>query len=333
MGTRLRPFAEGPAALGSAVLLFAIRFLAPSVSASLGVQGIDTATLDAAVAVFDAALPAVAVFLAAVFFIGWEPARGWDLWYVLTVAAIAASVVFWAGEVDPAARIASGAWSPLPLAVSGTASALAFGVGLDLRMGRADVALRSRVAFRGLYGSFAASYLLGGVRFIDYRVALGSPLPSGLLWLLDYGPTFVPAFAAVGFWLRWAADPRGPLVESLRALGPPVAGAAIGVGLAQGLGGFILSNVLAWGGGYEIFTPTSVSLALVGFSVGAFAATAWRVRGRTSAGTWRLAFGGAWVAALAGVGFFGQALASLAGILLGLTLAARSLLVPQVPRT
>lgn len=316
----------------AALFLVAIRFVAPSASAALGVQGWDTSGLDAFIVAYDAAVPLLAALLAGIILLEWRPRLRWDRWYGLAVLGTGASLLFWAGEVTPGARLVTGAWSTLPLALAVSGTILSLGVGLDVRLGRAGAAGISRRAFRALYASIAAAYLLGGLRFIDYREAVGTALPAGALWTMDYAPTLIPCFVAIGYWFLWSARSERSVVGGLRTVGLPFAFAAAGVGVAEGLGGFILSNVLAWGGGYEAFVPTTVSLGLVGFAVGAFLAAAWVLRRRMSAPAWRLAFCGVWVTALAGILFFDAALASLGGILLGLLLVARSLHGTSLPR-
>lgn len=327
MGARGGGLGTGWAVPLTALLLVGIRFAAPSATAALGVQGIDTSGLNAAFRAYNLAVPALAAVLAAILLWTWPHALRLDRWILLALAGIVATLVFWAGEADPAYRLVWGAWATIPLALSVTATILAYGFAMGHRL-RGAGAL-STLGLRALTGGFAAAYLVGALRFIDYHAALGEALPSGGLWLMDYAPTFVPCAISVSFWLMMAARPAPGAAGVFKSWALPLAGAAVGVGVAQGLGGFILSNALAWGGAYEVFVPTALSLAVVGFAVGSFLATAWVLRGRVPDPRWRLIVCGVSATALAGLLFFDGALASLAGILLGLTLAGRGVRRPR----
>lgn len=326
MGTLREGLANGRALPLGAVILFAIRFAGPSVAASLGVQGLDTSGLDLFLSGYDAAVPVLAAFLIGILVLTRPRLLRFDPWIIVALLAAIASVVAWAGEVDPTYRLLRGPWAPLPLACSVVAAILLFGIALDRRLGEAGVERMPRGAFRTLYVEFAVAYLAGGLRFVDYATALGSSPPTGLLWLLDYGPTFLLCAGALYFWLVWVVLPSRTVTGWARGLGGPLAGTVGGIAVSQGLGGFVLSNVLAWGGAYEVFSPTAVSLAVVGFAVGSFLAIAWVLGRRLPAREWWLVIGGVCVTGLAGLVFFDGALASLAGILLGLTLVARGLM-------
>lgn len=328
MGGRLESLATGTALPIGAVLLLAIRFAAPSATASLGVAGVDTSALNAIVGIYDGVLPAAAALLVAILLLTWPHALRVDRWMVLALLAVIGSLIAWVGEVDSAYRLVWGPWATLPLSLAVTAAIAAYGLALDRRVRDAGLSATARGGFRTLYAGYAIAYLVGSLRFVDYRYALGITLPPGALWLLNYAPTLLPSLVALYFWILLTWPPGRSAVGIMRFLGFPLLGAIVGVVIAQGLGGFILSNMLAWGGAYEVFVPTTISLALVGFAVGSFVATGWTLRGRLPGTTWRFVVGGVAATALAGVLFFDGALASLAGILLGLTLAGRGILGP-----
>lgn len=315
-----------------AVLLLAIRFAGPSVSASFGVRGYNTAPLDAFFQVYAALLPLAATFLVAAL-LPKRPAAAPGPWLPLVFVFVVWTVAFWAGEADSAYRIVSGPWATLPLGLGVTGAILAYGAAMEGRMSDAATGTVAGQGFRALYGSFALAYLLGALRFIDYRTALGGSLPSGVLWFLNYGPTLLPCFISLAFWVRLTWPRSTDLAGAVRSFALPTVGALVGFVVAQGLGGFILSNVLAWGGAYEVFVPTSLSLAIVGFAVGAFLATAWSIRSQMRARAWRFVVGGVSATGFAGILFFDGAIASLAGILLGLTLVVRGFADPVVSTT
>jgi len=330
MGARLGSIAGGRYFPWFAVLLVALRFAAPSVSASLGVQGYDTAALDAFFQVYAAVLPAVAILLVAAVLPKRLSVVARDPWLPLALVFVACTLIFWAGETNSAFRVVWGPWATLPLGLAVTATILAYGMAMEGRMRGAGGATIARQGFRALYGGFAIAYLLGALRFIDYRTALGVSLPSGVLWFLNYGPTLVPCSLAVAFWTRLTLRRASNLAGTVRSFAFPALGVLVGLVVAQGLGGFILSSVLAWGGAYEVFVPTTLSLALVGFSVGSFLATAWSLRYRLRQSPWRFVVSGVSATAFAGILFFDGATASLAGILLGLTLVVRGLADQEV---
>lgn len=308
-----------------AVLLFALRFLAPSLTASLGVQGWDTSGLDAFFGVYDAALPVMAALLATLLITTWPGGFDPGVWTFAAVFLAGCVVVFWAGEADPGLRLVQGPWAPLALGTAVTGAIVAHGHGLEGCTGGTAQATEARRGLRGVYVGFALAYLLGCLRFVDFQVGLGVTLPSGLLWFLAYGPTLVLCALSVIFWTLWTREESVTLGNLARRGALPVLGALLGLAVSHGLGGFILSSTLTWGGAYEVFVPTWLSLATVGFAAGAFLSTAWFLRGSVSASSWGFIFGGVSVAALGGIGFFGGALGSLAGILLGLTCIARGL--------
>jgi len=308
-----------------AVLLVGIRFVAPSTSAALSIQGHDTAALDAFFVFYAGLLPAIVAVLVAVHMFTWPGGFGWDRWLLLGLVLTVWDLVFWSGEVDPGYRILRGPWATLPLGLGVTATVLTYGVALEVRLPRGSSRSISREGFRALYGGFALASLLGSLRFIDYRYAFGTLPPSGWLWTLNYGPVIILCSFSVYFWALLAVRPASGVAVAVGPMALPLLGALTGFVVSQGLGGFILSNVLAWGGAFEVFVPTSLSLAIVGFAVGAFLATALALRGGLPDRGWRLVIGGVFVTALAGILAFSGTLASLAGILLGLTCAARGL--------
>lgn len=324
MKARLVAVANGRMIPLAAVLLMAIRFSAPSTSAALGVQGVDTRGLDAFFLAYTNVLPLAAAFLASVVLLAWPRGFGWGEW-LLVAGLLTLDVVFWLGEVDRELRLAWGPLATLPLGLGVTATILAYGMALEARLRRVRPSEISRDGFRALYGGFALAYFLGSLRFIDYQTVLGAPLPSGMLWFLNNGPILVLSAISLAFWLMLAVRPASGVAGALLVLALPVLGALTGIVFSQGLGGFILSNFLAWGGSYGVFVPTSISLGLVGFAVGAFLATAWTLRSRLGRPAWWFITCGVSTTALAGIQAFGGTLASLAGILLGLTLAARGL--------
>ena len=305
--------------------LVGIRFASPSISAALSIGGYDTVALDEFFVLYAGLLPAMLAILIAVLIFTWPGGFGRDRWLLLGLVLTVWDVAFWSGEVAPGYRLVRGSWATLPLGLGVTATILTYGVALEMRLPRGSLRSTSREGFRALYGGFALAYLLGSLRFIDYRYAFGAPPPSGWLWFLNYGPVLILCSLSVYFWVLLAMRPASGVGEAVRSLAIPLLGALAGFAVSQGLGGFILSNVLAWGGAFEVFVPTSLSLAIVGFAVGAFLATGWALRGGLAGRTWGFVIGGVFVTALAGILAFSGTLASLAGILFGLICAARGL--------
>lgn len=322
---RLDRWVRDPVLSVLAVVLFAVRFAAPSASAALGVAGYETSGFDAAMLVFDGLLPLIAGALVAAVILLWPRGLAVTRWIPLTLFLVAADVVLWLGEAVPSLRLVEGPWASLPLGVTAAATIAVWGLALDRRLRLdSDRSLRLE-GFRAVYLGFTLAYLLGSLRFIDYRYALGVALPPGVLWLLDYGPVLLLGGCSVFMWLRVALPGCRGTREPVASLAFPLLGILAGVAVSQGLAGFILSNTLAWGGAYEVFTPTAVSLGFVGLAVGCFISVALMLRGRITSESWRFLVAGVSVASFAGILAFGGTLASVAGILLGLVLAARGL--------
>ncbi|MFA5896904.1 MAG: hypothetical protein WC985_08395, partial [Thermoplasmata archaeon] len=267
----------------------------------------------------------------AIVLVSWPGGFRWDWAILLAVALTAAAAVLWPGEVEPSLRIVSSPWTSLVFGVIVAGTIVAFEAALELRIVGAGVSSLARDGFRALGGGFALAYLFRSLRLVDYAHALGQPLPSGAQWLLDYGPVLTLSILSLYFWVLISLRPARGGPNWILVLVPPAVAAIAGYVLSVGLGGFILSNALTWGGSYAVFVPTFVSLSLVGFAVGAFLATAWVLRENLPRPGWRLVAGGIAVAALAGVLPFGGGFASLAGIVLGLACAARGVVELENP--
>ena len=323
---RLYGLVRGRPVVVLAVVLVAIRFAAPSLSASLAVAGLDVSGLDAFFVAYDGVLPVAEALLSGLLLITWPEGFRRDLSLVPVLVLLVWEVAFYPGEVDSGYRLLQGPWASLPLGIGAAATVLAYGWALETRTRRAATGAMAKDGFRSLYVGFAAAYLFGSLRFIDYRLFLGSAPPSGWLWFVNYAPTLLLGSFSIYFWARSSLPSEPEAAWAVRTLILPAIGVVGGVFVAQGLGGFILSSALAWGGAYGVFVPTQVSLSFVGFAIGAFLATAWTLRGRLPGAVWRWVVGGVTVAALAGIQPFGGTMASLLGIMLGLTLAARGLL-------
>lgn len=332
MRERLAAFVTGRVFLPLAILLVGIRFAAPTVTAYLGVRGVDTTALDGAFEFYAGILPAILFSMAALILLSWPRGFRWDWATLLAAALTAVAAVLWPGEVDPGLRIVSSPWTSLVFGVIIAGTIVAFEVALELRIVGAGASAFARDGFRAFGGGFALAYLLRSLRLVDYLLVLGQPLPSGAQWLLNYGPMLVLSLLAICFWALIAARTARGAPTWIRALAPPAAAAVAGFVVSEGLGGFILSSALTWGGSYAVFVPTSASLSLVGFAVGAFFATAWILYAALPRPVWRLVSGGIVVAALAGILPFGGGFASLAGIVLGLVCAARGILEDSGPR-
>jgi len=307
------------------IALVAIRFATPTVSAGLAVADVDTTGLDASFEIYMGVLPGILFFLALLVVNTWPGGFGRDPWILLAVALSIAVTVQWAGQVNPSLRILTGSFVGAILDGTVAATILAFFLGLDRRVVRAGVAPMARDGFRALGYGYTLSYVLHAFRLIDFRYAFGQALPSGLLWLLDYGPTITLSFLSIYFWFELSVPSSRGGLRRVLVIAPPVVVATLGLAASQGLGGFLMSNALAWGGSYLVFSPTSASLSIVGFAIGAFLATAWALFGRLSRRPWRHVVGGTVVVAVAGILSFGGTLSSLAGIVLGLTIVARGL--------
>ncbi len=307
------------------LVLVAVRFLAPTLSAALAIAGVDTKGIDSAFELYAGFLPAVLFAFAGLLIASWPGGFPRSRWLLLTILLILAVVAQWFGQLNPSLRLLAGSFVGSVLDGTVAAAILALYLFLDCALVERNVPPFARDGFRALGLGYALSYAFHAFRLIDYSYVFGWSIPSGLLWLLDYGPVIVLSFLSVYFWFELAVRPglqgRVPVV----AFAPPVAVAALGLAASGGLGGFILSNALAWGGSYLVFSPTSVSLSIVGFAVGAFLSVAWRLRAGLPRPTWGLVVGGVSVAACAGILSFGGTLPSLAGIALGLSLVARGL--------
>lgn len=306
----------------------AVRFATPSLEAFLAVEGLDTASFGIVVQWYDLLGPAAVSIMMIVMVLVWPGGFGRGPLILCTAVLSAADVVLWLGEMDPVYRLVQGPWAILPLGFAATATILLCGIALERRLQDGSFRGLRRDGFRALYGGFGFAYLLGTLRFIDYRYATGVALPSGVVWLLDYGPVLLLSLESVYFWARVCVPDGGRRKGVLQSLILSLMGVVAGVGVAQGFGGFILSNALAWGGAYEVFTPTGVSLGFVGLAAGCFLATAWTLRGRVSRTSWRFVVAGVSTAALAGILAFAGTLGSLAGILLGLFFVARGFARP-----
>ena len=334
MRDRLAAFVTGRVFLPLAILLVGIRFAAPTVTAYLGVLGIDTTALDGAFEFYAGILPAVLLPLAALVVLSWPAGISLDVRLLLAAALTAVAAVLWLGELSPSLRVL---WTPWSSAILGAVVAGAIGFflwALEKRLWTGHPDVFARDAFRAVGLGFAIAYLMRSLRLVDYRAVLGASAPTGVQWLLDYGPVLLLSFLSILYWFSLAVSRARETADRVRVLLPPVATALVGVGASQGVGGFILSNALTWGGSYPIFViagTTAVSLALVGFAIGAFLATAWVLRARLRLRTWRLLTGGVAIVALAGILTFAGAFPSLSGILLGLASVARGLRDRAVP--
>ena len=308
-----------------AIVLVAVRFATPTVVAVLGVAGVDTAPLAGALYGYDLILPAVLFPMAVLALATWPGGfrlGGFrlDFGVALAVTSAVAAAVLWAGEVDPSVRVSGGPWASLPLGAAVALAILGSTLALDARLRETGTPLGARTGLRTLGLGLGLAYLVRALRLVDYGTALGGPLPSGLLWLLDYTPVLLLSSLSVFEWGRVVLFRAHGRAGFARALAPPVVVGLAGSAVATGAGGFYLSNALTWGGSYVVFGPTVVSLFVVGFAIGAFAATSWSLLARLPRTAWRLLTGGVTVAGLAGLVAFAGSLTSLAGIVLALTI-------------
>ena len=321
-------FVSGRALIPIAVLLVALRFAAPTAIAGLGVTGIDTRPVDSAFSAYAGVLPAILVVLVVFVVWAWPGSfpRSRAAW--LTAFLVSVTAILWLGQADARLRLYASPWSGLALGAFAAAALggwlMALGRSLPDRGGR-DV---RRSGLRALGLGFAGAFLLSSLRLVDYGYELGTPLPPGLVWFLDYSPTLLLSFLAVGYWVELVLLRAKLPVEATWTIGPVAAIAIVGLALSQGFGGFLMSNALTWGGGYAVFAPTSASLTIVGTGVGGFVSIALRLRTTMDRRHWRFLVGGVLTAAFSGITPFGGVLPSLSGILLGVTLAARGL-VPE----
>lgn len=322
-------FFDGPVFVPLTILLVGVRFAASTATAYAGLQGIDTRGLDAAFEVYsDVLVVTLFAFIVALLSERWRELLG-DPVFLLFFALAVAAFLQWPGTVDPSLRFVAGRLGPWADFLLGVTVATALAVFTFLRIARLKKASVSPRALGGALAfgyAFSVAFLLRSARLLDVAYLFGLTLPSGLLWLFDFGPSLLLAVLAVLFWiylgLLHVPDPKDRLssVAIPAVLGIVAWTAAVGV-----LGGFVLSNALSWGGSYIVFSPTTLSLPIVGFGFGAYLATAWRFRLQLPRSEWRLIFGGIAIAALAGIQTSAGILASFAGVLTGIVCTGRGL--------
>ena len=326
---RWAAFLDRPEAIPLLVLLVAIRFVAATITAFAGIEGMDTRGLDAAFELYSNALLVALLFLVGIGLDAWTPSFRRQRGFLLFLGLAAAVVVQWIGVVVPGLRLVTGAAAPWSDFLLGATAALALAVlasVLAARLAASGASPSGIDWYRSLGFGFAAALLLRSIRILDTNYLFGWELSPGLLWTLDFGPSLLLAALAIGAWSTLALPrvPRGR--DRLLCVAVPFAFAATALAAALGvLGGFIASNALAWGGSYTVFAPTTVSLPIVGFGVGAFVATAWTLGRRLPRPAARLIFGGVAIAALAGIQTSAGTLASFAGLLAGIVCTARGL--------
>lgn len=320
---------DRPAVVGVLVLLVGVRFVASTLTAFAGIEGIDTRGLDAGFEVFSYLLLAVLFIVAAVALsdvraTAWSSPR-----LVLFLGLTSVTLVLWLGVMNPNLRVLTGglaAWQDFAL---GTAASLALGVitwHLADRLPASERPNLPRDGLRAVGGGFALALLLRSIRLLDFGYVFSWTPPSGLLWILDFGPSLILTGLALLFWSRLVVTRSETGKDWARALLPPGILALAAEGAAVGaLGGFIASNALAWGGSYTVFPPTVVSLPIVGLGVGAYLSTAGVVGVRTPRASAWLLFGGIAIAALAGIQTSAGTLASFAGLLAGVACVGRGL--------
>jgi len=316
---------RSPAFVPVALLLVAPRFAAPTLIAFLGVRGLDTEGLDAFFTAYSAVLPVVLVAFLGDTILTWPGGVRARSLLALAGTLLVLSLAIVLLVVEPSTRLVAVPWGALVLGLVGAGSVVAFGLGLQRDLDAAVPLGSAADGFRALWVGFGAAYGIESLRLVDYGYLVGWSPPSGLVWLWDYGPTMLLSLLAIYFWLDLSFLRSRSTADRGISLAVPLAGAVLGLAASQGLGGFILSNALTWGGSYAIFSPTSVSLSVVGFAVGGAVAVAWSLRGRMPRGPWRLVVGGIFVAALSGIRPFGGTVASVSGILLGLAATGRGL--------
>ena len=316
---------RSPAFVPGALLLVAPRFAAPTLIAFLGVRGMDTEGLDAFFTAYSAVLPVVLVAFLGDTILTWPGGVRARSLLALAGTLLVLSLAIVLLVVEPSTRLVAVPWGALVLGLVGAGSVVAFGLGLQRDLDAAVPLGSAADGFRALWVGFGAAYGIESLRLVDYGYLVGWSPPSGLVWLWDYGPTMLLSLLAIYFWLDLSFLRSRSTADRGISLGFPLAGAVLGLAASQGLGGFILSNALTWGGSYAIFSPTSVSLSIVGFAVGGVVAVAWALRGRLAWGPWRLVVGGIFIAALSGIRPFGGTVASVSGILLGLAATGRGI--------
>lgn len=309
------------------VLLTGVRFVASTMSAFAGIQGMDTRSLDTG---FEAYSAVLLVLLASV--VGVEVASsGPETWKeprsIVFLLLTAAVVVEWLGVVDSGIRLLSGSlapWTDFLLGLTGALAVAVFGWVLVRRVAKQGAPRRAIVGLRRLAFGFATALLLRSIRLLDFAYLFGWSPPSGLLWALDFGPSLLLSALAILAWAQLGLARTTEMRGRLLLLGVPIVTATLALGAALGiLGGFILANALAWGGSYTVFSPTTISLPIVGFAIGGYLSLAWSL-GRTIPGSaaWPL-LGGIAIAALAGIQTSAGTLASFVGVLAGVAVAAR----------
>jgi len=316
---------RSPAFVPVALLLVAPRFAAPTLIAFLGVRGMDTGGLDAFFTAYSAVLPVVLVAFLGDTILTWPGGVRARSLLALAGTLLVLSLAIVLLVVEPSTRLVAVPWGALVLGLVGAGSVVAFGLGLQRDLDAAVPLGSAADGFRALWVGFGAAYGIESLRLVDYGYLVGWSPPSGLVWLWDYGPTMLLSLLAIYFWLDLSFLRSRSTADRGISLAVPLAGAVLGLAASQGLGGFILSNALTWGGSYAIFSPTSVSLSIVGFAVGGVVAVAWALRGRLAWGPWRLVVGGIFIAALSGIRPFGGTVASVSGILLGLAATGRGI--------
>ena len=321
----LRRIVGGPAFAVLGVTLLGVRFFAPTLVAFLGVQGVDVSALDVGFSWYSGLLPIVLIPLSGIVLWCTPGVFPRDARFVLACALTAAAGILWVASLDSPLRLLASPWTALILGVAAAAAIASWEGAIGGRLARAGATDRAVLGFRALGIGYAVAFLLWSARFVDYSYELGLALPEALTRVLDYGPALLLSFLSAAFWIEIAVQGSSGARARLRAFGPPAGFALVGLALSQGLGGFILSHVLTWGGAYALFAPTYVSLPVVTFAIGAFLAVSWTLRSRMPRIAWRSLVGGVLCVALAGILPLGGAFPSLAGIVLGLVLAARGL--------
>ncbi len=318
-----------PAILLLLVILVGIRFVAATVTAFAGIEGIGTRGLDTVFEIYSDMLLVTLFFVAAVGLSAWEPSLLARRGFLLFLGLSGATLVLWVGVVNPDLRILAGSFAAGSDFLLGAAASLALAVAVWILGDRVSEAGSSPVAadgFRSFGWGFTTALFLRSIRLLDFAYLFGWTPPPGLLWTLDFGPSLLLAAIAVVWWIRLVLVPRSGLQDHGLGLAVPVVSAAIAWAAASGvLGGFIVSNALAWGGSYTVFAPTALSLPVVGFGVGAFVSTAWHVGGRMLRPARWLIFGGVAIAALAGIQTSAGTLGSFAGLLAGIVCSALGL--------
>ncbi|OGS46149.1 MAG: hypothetical protein A3K66_03930 [Euryarchaeota archaeon RBG_16_67_27] len=320
----LRRIGGGSAFVVLGVILLGVRFFAPTLAALLGVQGVDVSGLDAGFTWYSGLLPLVLIPFAGIVLRTWPGGFRWDARSVLASALTAAVGTLWVASLDSPLRVLASPWTSLILGAAAAAAIASWDIALGGALVRAGATDGTLLGFRALGIGYAVAFFLWSARFVDYGYELGVEFPGVLTRLLDYGPSLLLSFLSIAFWIEISV--LGPSRSLLRAFGPPVGFALVGLALSEGLGGFIFSHVLTWGGSYALFAPSYVSLPVVMFAIGAFVAVSWTLRSRMPRAAWRSLTGGILCIALAGILPLGGAFPSLAGIVLGLVVATRGLL-------